>query len=348
MKTSHRGFSLVELLVVIAIIALIIGIVIPALGAARDLAKKSATSELITQIGSAAGMFKNDKRRSPGYYSAREMGDNENFDRGMSGAENMMLDLAGGDAIRTTGDATHIEIGPKNSSKIYVDPDALGTGGAGSYFTAPGKYYAAQIAGTQQMANIAGHAGPDGAKQMKDLVDAWGQPLLVWQADEATLTAVAAIDDFSSVSYNGNRPSRFYWNSNACFLRSTSLGKKGSDQNDANNGSILGTQRSNAERQATLGGLLGLPTSVRAEDATANFNQMLPQAPRGGIVIQSAGTNGIYLSQKERGARNASNVLYFGLNFKGTDNNPLLDSSGKPLAVDLRGGFDDIIETAAN
>ena len=41
----------------------------------------------------------------------------------MSGAENMMLDLAGGDAIRTVADATHLEVGPKNATKIFVDPD---------------------------------------------------------------------------------------------------------------------------------------------------------------------------------------------------------------------------------
>lgn len=348
MKTNARGFSLIELLVVIAIIALIIGIVIPALGAARDLAKKSATSELITQIGSAAGMFKNDKRRTPGYFSAREMGSQENADRGMSGAENMMLDLAGGDAIRTSADATHVEVGPKNAGRIYVDPDALGAGGSGSYFVAPPKYYVAQIEGTQQIATIAGHAGAEGARQLKDLVDAWGQPLLVWQADEATITAVSAIDDFSSLEADPVRPSRFYWNSNACFLKASSLGKKGQNQADTANGSILGTQRSNAERAASMGGLLGLPASVRAEDATASFNQMLPQTPRGGVVIQSAGTNGVYLGMKERGARNANNVLYFGLNFKGMDNAPLTDSAGKALAVDLRSGFDDVIETAAN
>jgi len=348
MTKNGRGFSLIELLVVIAIIALIIGIVIPALGAARDLAKKSATSELITQIGSAAGMFKNDKRRTPGYFSAREMGSRENADRGMSGAENMMLDLAGGDAIRTAADATHVEVGPNNAGRIFVDPDALGAGGTGSYFVPPPKYYIAQIEGTQQIATIAGHAGPDGSRQLKDLVDAWGQPLLVWQADEATITAVTAIEDFASLETNGNRPSRFYWNSNACFLNATSLGKKGQNQADTTNGSILGTQRSNAERVASMGGLLGLPASVRGEDATSGFNQMLPQAARGGVVIQSAGTNGVYLGMKERGARNANNVLYFGLNFKGPDNAPLTDSSGKPLAVDLRSGFDDVIETAGN
>lgn len=57
------AFSLVELLTVIFIISLLIGILIPSLGAARNAAKKSKTNSDIRAIGTALELFKNDNER---------------------------------------------------------------------------------------------------------------------------------------------------------------------------------------------------------------------------------------------------------------------------------------------
>ena len=49
-RNSEEGFTLVELLVVIAIIALLMGILIPALGRARELGKRAVCLVHIKQL----------------------------------------------------------------------------------------------------------------------------------------------------------------------------------------------------------------------------------------------------------------------------------------------------------
>ena len=59
---NHKTFTLIELLTVIAIIAILAGLLLPAVARARATAQKTACSNNMGQLGKAEIMFSNDNR----------------------------------------------------------------------------------------------------------------------------------------------------------------------------------------------------------------------------------------------------------------------------------------------
>ena len=360
---NQQGFSLVELMVVMAIIALIISIVLPVLGGARKAGRKVATQGVLSDIAGASGQFKLDNQgRNPGYFSPREMGSAQNLTRGMSEMENVMLDLAGPNAIVATAGPNTVEVGPVASATIIVDPSLIGAD-KGAYFTPSGEYYQPMLSSSgQQITNVPGHAGSSETDvQLLDVVDAFGQPILFWSADEYTVKEVTQASEFAARDSSG-QSAMFYWNTNAAFLQSTNLGKQGEDMtvnpDPEVKSSLIGSGAiGNPETMLTMGALLGSPSAPRVppgqtvEDVLANpsvgsMELLFPGRPKGSFVIQSAGIDGIYLSTKDRGfsaVAHADDHIEYGLDFFISPTARVTDDDNRPTSRDVISEFDEII-----
>jgi prepilin-type N-terminal cleavage/methylation domain-containing protein len=339
---ARPAFSLVELIVVILIVSLVISIIVPALGAARDAARTASSQTLVTQLATAAESFRLDRQRYPGYFSNSAMGNQENGGTdlvtsqvpdipGLTAAENVMLDLAGSEAIFDEPAGDRVRVTPfetlaigAETDEIYVNP-ALLASGTNSYFTPSGEFYEAQtidysnrrFGAKQVSAPNVGHSAGEGEPQLPDLVDAFGTPLLVWSADRDAVSSVELAESFahrhSSRTQANGGPALLSWNSNAGFLRATALGRKNRDmtvsplEKDAASligiGALSDLGGGNQETWALMGAFFGssaYPDEETLRDNNDYYQDLYPRQPRGDFIVHSAGADGIYFSSKDR------------------------------------------------
>ncbi len=350
-KTSRRGFSLIELLVTMAVIAIVIAIIVPTLGGARNTAKAAATQSELTAIGAAAQQYYTDTARQPGYFTARQMGDPANDGRGFTGMQNVMLDLAGGIVDPAASGMNIVEVGPTGDDMVKVDLTLIGTTEAGGgYYTPDESRFVAQDgtgAGAMERTVPSAWRAENAHMALPSVVDSFGTPILAWQQDNA-LQPVAEVEDFVQNSYSGDVAARYYLASNAGLLKTGQLGKRGkSAALTTANGehSVIGDMVTDEKRFEYLMILLGSPTVPNIN------NGALPSATRGKLVFHSGGIDAIYMGSKERGGRASSLKFWQSFWSDGPDGTRLTDGPGpdaKVESIDLLDQFDDMIESVGN
>lgn len=347
---ARRAFTLAELLVVIAIIGIIIALVLPALGGARNAARKSGTEGQLKTITNAVSSFYNDEHKLPGLFTPAAMGNATNATQGMSDSENVMLALMGYQP-GTTGNT--INVGPDPANTIAIDSTTIGVPSGGKQYYAPDKkLYTIQAAGSQQMA-AAPHADVESnPKQLPDVVDYWGSPLLIWRQDETYITKPGSTNYTFAAANSGTR-AKFYWTSNSCFLTATQLGKKGVDQTDPNKGSLLGVN--NPTAIASLVGALGNPSDPYRVPGNLSAIPTIPRSARAPFIVQSAGADGVYFGRKDRGAKQfgpplptPTDAIQYQVNFAAANGTGYTDTNNKPVSHDVLSPFDDLTSTAGN
>lgn len=344
MSQARRGFSLIELLVVIFIIIVIVSITIPALAGARKSARKAETQMTLTTLGNAVSQFETDHNgTAPGYFSAREMGRQENATRGFTAMQNILLDLSGG--LTTGTGASTVLVGPTAADAVRIDQSLIGTtsGGGKLYFSINRKNFYPQDGTQGARTGVPEHQYPE-------LVDAFGTPIVAWVQDPTFTKAPAVVTDFAredSGTAAATTPSRFYWASNAAFFTSgVRIGKRGVDNGAV---SMLGSDVAPADRVRSLTGLLGSPGSaLNMTQAGVTYDTLWPSAARAGVVLHSAGEDGAFLPKlvggsptvKDAGTGQCYNgIMDFGQNFL----DPQAGNAPLPASVDLAKKFNDII-----
>lgn len=363
-RRRRPGFTLIELLVVIMIIALVIALILPALAGARTAAKGAATKAFMQEILKAGESWRLDKNgKAPGYFSDRAMGTAENATRGMTAMQNVMLDLMGG--IVDKNDPNLGANDPKDVGPTAADTVAVNVGLMGSqkgYFSPDGKFVQPQDAG---LANAKGEgvlAGVDDHKRLPCLVDAWGNPIMLWKEDQTAIGTVTLKDQFALIDSGvGDKVALFYWASNAGLLNSTKLGRTGKDQNYGGVGteySLIGGGGQAADLQDSLVGILGNPSFPSHLTAPPALTLVVPTQAKGRVVLESAGPDAVYFGTRDKGYHRLDStgpefrdgvIMYLNnFFFNGGGLKRFTDDKGNPTTESVTDKFDDLMVTGGN
>lgn len=288
-RGRRGGFTLIELLVVIGIIALLVGILLPALARVNQQGKKTQTLALMKNFGDAVDAFVLSNNRMPGALSERQLcSDIGNYGE-LSGTENANLELMGG--LKQKGN-DNFQIG---ADDIEVWRDDIGTA---SYFKPNPKdlrYVNGQgIGAGGGQADVVNNQPEDGVKALPDLVDAYGGPIIFWansglkpSPNLPEINGKPGLVMFETQSGDTNRSAPYFYCSFQSYTSSTELmaGKGGGSPVNQQEQSWLAAAAADQEPAQLAQAIVAHPT--------------LDGVERGGYVIMSAGPDLIFLSRDQ-------------------------------------------------
>ena len=110
---SRRGFTLVELLVVVGIVSLLMAILLPALGAAREQARRTVCGSNLRQIHHAVHMYAQDHKRLPAKFHVKK--------RVLTAKE-----ISEGKLLNTTKYGIQTLLQPYASAAVFICPSDAG------------------------------------------------------------------------------------------------------------------------------------------------------------------------------------------------------------------------------
>jgi len=312
---ARLAFTLTELLVAIGIIGLLIGILLPALGAISQRSKRTATLGLMQQFADACNHFQTQLGYLPGIIPEDVLAFDTAQNGGIakiSGTENALLHMMGGAVRNDDVDANewaNLSTGngwvtlsfqkPNGGSldlKVNIKEITTGKGpkiGGKQYerfFNAkPTEFIAVQ---GQAGASIDFDPNEPGLQTLPDLVDAWGQPIIYLRAARANGPLVGDV-----LGTGNNAPAQFGRYSMTPYTSSTFLGDLGRDQ--------IALSLFNTANNSEAGVAAPAPLNTFMAQVLRHAGMGAPSRPvftgvaRGRFALISAGKDGIYFSEED-------------------------------------------------
>lgn len=122
---NKKAFTVVELITAVAIIAILLGVLMPALNMVRKTANNAKQTAQIASIGIAVNMFKNDDGDYPPSRGCNFSGvscNSDNPDYGYCGAQTLTEAVIGQDLLGVHSDTIYRRNGEdKNNDYLYID-----------------------------------------------------------------------------------------------------------------------------------------------------------------------------------------------------------------------------------
>ncbi len=321
-RRPSTGFTLTELLVAIGIIALLIGLLLPALSAVNQRAKKSATAALMEQFANACNAFQQQFGYVPGLVPEDVLAYDTAQSGGVakiSGTENAILHLMGGGVRADDEPAYFNSLGTSDgwvtvsfqrpaggTLDVKVNVRKIGDGpriGGKQYppfFTAKASELLAVTgqAGANGGGDIDFDPNTAGTQGIPDLVDGWGQPIMFLRAARSSGPLMGNV-----LGTGTTPPSQFGTYALTPYIKSLGLGELGKDQTvDSLFNVATGTESGASNTDAFAAQV------VRHAGFGDKTKPTTTGTARGRFVLFSAGKDGLYFSRYD-GPGSSSNAV---------------------------------------